>query len=185
MKIKLSFSIAMLLSMLFINQSYGQQCQGENPITMVLKGYKKDYRLIANNATFLVDMNEGNFSFNISLEKFRSLDSIDAKTFLDDVFEEEYFTNLYYLANVPVSKLDKETDRVQRFNVSGTLVFGDVKKQIPLELELEYMDRDLMFDFILTLTPRDLEMVLPEKYKNVLTGNIELRTDAGKLIVKY
>jgi hypothetical protein len=168
-----------------ITPAFGQMGQGENPITMVLKGYKKDYKLIANNASFVVDMNEGNFSFNISMEKFKSLDSIDAKTFFEDVFEEEYFQNLYFQVVLPISKLDKETDRIQKFSVSGNFVLGDIKKQVPLELELEYMDRDLMFDFILTLTPKDLVMVLPDKYKNILTGIIEIRTDSGKLFVRY
>ncbi len=164
---------------------FGQMGQGENPIIMVLKGYKKDYKLIANNASFVADMNEGNFSFNVSMEKFKSLDSIDAKTFFEDVFEEEYFQNLYFQVVLPISKLDKETDRIQKFSVSGNFVLGDIKKQVPLELELEYMDRDLMFDFVLTLTPKDLVMVLPDKYKNILTGIIEIRTDSGKLFVRY
>ena len=60
---------------------------------------------------------------------------------------------------------------------------GDVTKVVPMDLELEYMDRDLMFDFVISLTAKDLVMVLPDKYKNILTGVIELRTDSGKLIV--
>ncbi len=164
---------------------FGQQCQGENPITMVLKGSKRDYKLIATNATFLVNMNDGTFSFNLSLEKFKSLDSIDAKVFLEEVFEEEYFQNLYFTSVIPFVKLDKATDKIQKFNVAGNLVLGDIAKIVPIDIELEYMDRDLMFDFILTLTPKDLVMVLPEKYKNILTGVIELRTDSGKLVVNY
>ncbi len=181
-------SIRLLFTAFFVFAvlpGFAQQCQGENPITMVLKGYKKDYRLIAQNATFLLNGNDGNFNFNTSLEKFKSVDSIDAKTFLEEAFEEEFFTNLSFTAALPISSIDKGTDRLQKFNVSGTLVLGDLRKQFPLELELEYMDRDLMFDFVLTLNPKDLEMALPEKYKSILTGVIQLRTDAGKLMVRY
>jgi hypothetical protein len=177
--------ISFYLSCVVFTPVFGQMGQGENPITMVLKGYKKDYKFLANNASFLVDMNEGNFSFNVSLDKFKSMDSIDTKTFFEDVFEEEYFQNLYFQVVLPISKLDKETDRIQKFSVSGNFVLGDIKKQVPLELELEYMDRDLMFDFLLTLTPKDLVMVVPDKYKNILTGVIEIRTDSGKLFVRY
>lgn len=179
LKIILSFIFLLIMT----DSSSAQQCQGENPVTMVLKGYKKDYKLIANNASFMVNMNEGTFSFNLSLEKFKSVDSIDAKTFLDDVFEEEYFQNLYFIAVVPFTKVDKATDKIQKINVTGNLVLGDVTKVVPMDLELEYMDRDLMFDFVISLIAKDLVMVLPDKYKNILTGVIELRTDSGKLIV--
>src|ERR1700743_1848901 len=103
LKEKLTFAFIIVIA----NTLCAQQCQGENPVTMVLKGYKKDYKLIANNASFVVNMNDGTFSFNLSLEKFNSLDSIDAKIFLDDVFEEEYFQNLYFSAVVPFVKVDK------------------------------------------------------------------------------
>ncbi|HSZ24375.1 MAG TPA: hypothetical protein VK766_01585 [Cytophagaceae bacterium] len=163
-----------------------QQCQGENPITMILKGYKTDYRLLAPNATFLIDMNEGVFSMNISLEKFKSLDSIDAKTFLESVFEEDFFQNLSYIGIIPVSKFDKESGKIQKFTISGNLVLGDIKSQVPMDLTLDYMDRDLIFSFVLTLTPKDLTMSIPDSYKSILTGNIELRTDNSKLIIpKY
>jgi hypothetical protein len=164
---------------------YAQQAQGENPITMVLKGHKKDYRLIAQNASFLLNNTDGVFNFNVSLEKFQSLDSIEAKTFMQDVFEEDFFTNLSFTAIIPLVNIDRATDRLQKFNVSGDLVLGDIKKTIPIDLELEYMDKDLMFDFILTVTPADLEVVFPEKYKPFLTGNIQLRTDNGRLTVRY
>lgn len=182
---KIALAIVTTIGFFLPASSFAQQCQGENPITMVLKGYKKDYRFIAQNATFLLNGNDGNFNFNISLEKFQPLDSIDAQSFMKEVFEEDFFTNLSFTAVLPVSNIDKETDRVQRFTISGALVLGDIRKQIPLDLELEYMDRDLMFDFILTLNPKDLEIVLPEKYKPILTGVIQLRTDAGKLMVRY
>ncbi|HVD99765.1 MAG TPA: hypothetical protein VNB90_16265 [Cytophagaceae bacterium] len=180
---KKNLFIVTTLCLLSFIPAAAQQCQGENPITMVLKGYKKDYRFIAQNATFLLNANDGNFNFNISLEKFKTIDSIDAQTFLKEVLEEDFFTNLSFTAILPVSNIDKETDRMQKFNVSGNLVLGDIRKQIPLELELEYMDRDLMFDFVLTLTPKDLEIAFPDKYKSILTGVIQLRTDAGKLVV--
>src|SRR4029078_13641910 len=105
-----------------ISPAYAQLCQGENPITMVLKGYKKDYKLIANNVSFLVNMNEGTFSFNVSMEKFTTKDSIDIKTFFDDVFEEEYFQNLYFMAVLPLTKVDKATDKIQKFSVTGNLI---------------------------------------------------------------
>lgn len=179
-------TILLILTFLFSSTILSaQQAQGENPITMVLKGSKKDYRLVAQNATFLLNNVDGIFTFNISLEKFQSLDSIDAKTFMQDVFEEDFFTNLSFTAILPVSNIDKATDRLQKFNVSGNLVLGDIKKQIPIELELEFMDKDLMFDFVLTLTPKDLEVVFPDKYKPFLTGDIQLRTDGGRLTVRY
>ena len=182
---KIIFSFFLALCGLSFTSVHAQQAQGENPITMVLKGHQKDYRLVAQNATFVLNSLEGVFNFNISLEKFQSSDSIDAKTFMQDVFEEDFFTNLSFTAILPLSNIDKATDRLQKFNVSGNLVLGDIKKQIPIELELEYMDRDLMFDFVLTLTPKDLEVVFPDKYKSILTGTIQLRTDSGRLTVRY
>jgi len=182
---KISTIFLALILFCSANSLHAQICQGENQIVMVLKGYKRDYKIIANNATFLVNMNDGTFSFNVSMEKFMSADTIDMKTFLDDVFEEEYFQNLYFNANVPFTKVDKATDKIQKINVTGNLVLGDVTKIVPIDLELEYMDRDLMFDFVISLTSKDLVMVLPDKYKSFLTGVIELRTDSGKLIVNY
>jgi hypothetical protein len=179
----LKIILTFVCTIIMLNTLSAQQCQGENPVTMVLKGYKKDYKLIANNASFVINMNDGTFSFNLSLEKFKSVDSIDAKTFLDDVFEEEYFQNLYFMAVVPFVKVDKATDKIQKINVTGNLVLGDITKVVPMDLELAYMDRDLMFDFVISLTAKDLVMVMPDKYKNILTGVIELRTDSGKLII--
>jgi hypothetical protein len=165
----------------FSNHLFAQVYKGENDLYVILKGYQQDYRLIGSNAVCNFNMNDGNIEINFNMDDFKSLDSINASQFLVEEFEENIYPAFTLKANIPVNTIDRSTDQLQRLYVTAELLMGDVKQEIPIEFEYAFMDKNLLFDFNLILTTKNLVVTMPERYRKILTGVIQIKMYQGKL----
>jgi hypothetical protein len=100
---------------------------------------------------------------------------------LEEEFEENIYPVFTLKANIPVNTIDRSTDKLQRLYVTAELLMGDVKQEIPIEFEYAFMDKNLLFDFNLILTTKNLVVTMPERYRKILTGVIQIKMYQGKL----
>jgi hypothetical protein len=132
---------------------------------------------------FTIELNEeqNQFTFFVDLQTFKPVDNSASMTLFNDVFQEEFHSDITYKADFSTLKIDTQTDRPQQVDLNGTLWVGATKIDLPFRVELEMMDRFLFLDFDLVTELNKMGIEVPEQYKKKLSGKMHLQVLNGKL----
>jgi len=132
---------------------------------------------------FTIELNEeqNQFTFFVDLQTFKPVDNSATMTLFNDLFQEEFHSDITYKADFTTLKFDVQTDRPQQVDMNGTLWMGTTKVDLPFKVEMEMMDRFLFLDFDLVTQLSKLGIEIPDPYKKKLSGKIHLQVLNGKL----
>lgn len=159
-----------------------QDFRGENRVFVKFET-NADGMLEFESSKFTIELNEeqNQFTFFVDLQTFKPVDNSASMTLFNDVFQEEFHSDITYKADFSALKFDAQTDRPQQVDLNGTLWMGATKVDLPFKVELELMDRFLFLDFDLVTQLSKLGIEIPDQYKKKLSGKIHLQVLNGKL----
>ncbi|MBC7488104.1 MAG: hypothetical protein H7282_15290 [Cytophagaceae bacterium] len=173
----------LIISLLFCSiPVVAQDFRGENRVFVKFETIA-DGMLEFESSKFTIELNEeqNQFTFFVDLQTFKPVDNSGSMTLFNDVFQEEFHSDITYKADFSALKFDTQTDRPQQIDLNGTLWMGTTKVDLPFRVELELMDRFLFLDFDLVTQLNKLGIEIPDQYKKKLSGKIHLQVLNGKL----
>jgi hypothetical protein len=179
--------IIVFLGILFINglEGFGQVYNNENELTLIVKGQNDSFSFFSNYVSTTMNEPQSELVLTGQFKTFGTDRDTTNPIVLSNIFDPNTYPAFNLRFNpVSFNNMDRATDNKQVITLNGTLSIGNTSTPISTSIELDFMDKQLLFKLYFSVKLQTLGIPIPEIYKDKINGNLEFRIDNGRMLIK-
>ncbi len=172
--------------LLIIHNTSAQQYYGREKAIITLEG-RNDYSsfvYVADPIDIKILDSFGSFQFNFSINNCRGRSQRDSLPMLSTVFQGDKFPNIVFSGILPANLISGDAGPEQIYYISGEMVIGGTKRIFPINMKLWIKDKELGYSFAINQDLKGFNLVVPNKYRRVLSGNFSIVSTGGIMILR-
>jgi len=167
-----------LVCLLFSTQIFAQQyIAKEGVVSFFSKALVEDIQAENTKAAGVIDLQTGNFAFQLKIEDFIFPNSLMQEHFNESYMESDKFPLSTFTGSIaPFLKLDLSQE--QAIEVKGELLIHGIKREVSLTSNLQLLDDKLKVQSVFDISLEDFDIDIPKlmmyKIAEVINVKVEM-----------